>query len=298
MHEARFGVMGGSGLYALDLEDAHEVRVETPYGAPSDAVMLGRLEGVPCAFLARHGRGHLLSPSEINFRANIWALKSLGVESLLSVSAVGSLKEEIAPGHLVAVDQFFDRTVGRARTFFSEGCVAHVQFGSPVEEALRQLVLESALAVSGTVVHDGGTYVCIEGPTFSTRAESEWFRSMGCAVVGMTNMPEARLAREAEIAYATLALATDYDCWHTAAEEVTVEAVVRIVQQNVEASKRVIHETVRRYAALGEVHWPSHSALQKGAALSTAIDCIPEATRAKLDLLLGKYLWSSPEEKN
>ena len=298
MDQARFGVMGGSGLYALELEDARAVYIDTPFGAPSDAVMLGRLEGVPCAFLARHGRGHRFSPSEINFRANIWALKSLGVESLLSVSAVGSLKEDIRPGHLVLVDQFFDRTVSRARSFFGEGCVAHVQFGSPVEEALRKLILEAARDVSGTVVHDGGTYVCIEGPTFSTRAESEWFRSMGCAVVGMTNLPEARLAREAEIAYATLALATDYDCWHVSNEEVSVEAVVRVIQQNVEASKRVICETVRRYAALGPVSWPSHSALQKGAALSTAVSSIPNETRAKLDLLLGKYLWPSPEEKN
>ncbi len=283
-------VCGGSGLYSLDgMQVEEERRIDTPFGQPSDAFILGTLNGARCVFLARHGRGHIYSPSEVNYRANIWALKSLGVRCLLSVSAVGSFREEIKPGHLVVVDQFFDRTVGRARSFFGDGCVAHVQFGHPVEESLRQIVLQAAREASGTTVHDGGTYVCIEGPTFSTRAESEFLRRMGGTVVGMTNLPEARLAREAEIAYATLALATDYDCWHE--DEVSVTAVEQIVASNIQASKRVIAATIAKLAALGDVDWPSHHALCNGAAVMTARALIPEATKERLWPLIGRYLW-------
>ena len=291
MSDLIVGVIGGSGLYEITgIENVEEVRVETPFGDPSDALITGTLEGVRCVFLPRHGRGHGLSPSEINFRANIWALKKLGVGYVLSISAVGSLREDIEPSHMICVDQFIDRTKGRPHTFFSDGIVAHVQFSSPVEENLRKILLESSRAV-GATTHDGGTYVCIEGPTFSTRAESHLFRSWGASVVGMTNLPEARLAREAEMAYATLALSTDYDCWHEGEDEDGVDAVVAVIKKNLATAKAVIRETVKRLGALGTPEWPAHSALAGGAAVMTSPERISADARVRVGLLLGKHLW-------
>ncbi|MGC6418846.1 MAG: S-methyl-5'-thioadenosine phosphorylase [Bradymonadia bacterium] len=290
MSEVSLGIIGGSGLYDIDgFEALQEVALGTPFGAPSDAYIVGRLNGVRCVFLPRHGRGHRHTPTEVNYRANIWGLKKLGCRNVLSVSAVGSLREEIEPGHMVCVDQFIDRTRGRVESFFGGGIVAHVQFGDPIEEALRQVVLASAREV-GVIVHDGGTYVCIEGPTFSTRAESELYRSFGASVVGMTNVPEARLAREAELAYATLALSTDYDCWHTGHDEVSVESVIAIIKQNVANAKAVIKTVCQRMAEIGPVEWPSHSALAGGVAIMTARDQIPNDRKEALGLLIDPYL--------
>jgi 5'-methylthioadenosine phosphorylase len=294
MAEVVVGVIGGSGLYDIEgIEDVREVTLETPFGAPSDAFVSGLLEGVRCIFVPRHGRGHRFTPSEVNYRANIWGLKKLGARFVISVSAVGSLRADIEPGHLVCVDQFVDRTRGRPNTFFGDGIVGHVQFGDPVEPALRAVLLEAARATDATV-HDGGTYVCIEGPTFSTRAESNLFRQWGCSVVGMTNLPEARLAREAELAYATLALSTDYDCWHDGHDEVSVEAVLEIIRHNVATAKQVIRNACATLAGLGDVVWPAHQALGGGVGVMTRPDAIPPEAKARLDLLVGKYLW--PEE--
>lgn len=294
MQDVVVGVIGGSGLYDIEgITDLEEITLDTPFGAPSDAFITGRVEGVRCVFVPRHGRGHRLTPTEVPYRANIWGLKKLGVQHVLSVSAVGSLRADIEPGHMVCVNQFIDRTRDRASTFFGEGAVGHVQFGDPVEEKLRQIVLSAARDVSGKTVHDGGTYVCIEGPTFSTRAESNLFRAWGADVVGMTNMPEARLAREAELAYTTLALSTDYDCWYAGHDEVSVESVIAVIKANVSAAKDVIRETCVRLGALGPVTWPAHQALGGGMAIMTAPDRVPAATRAKLDLLIGSYLWPS-----
>jgi 5'-methylthioadenosine phosphorylase len=296
MSEVVIGVIGGSGLYEIEgLTDLEEVRVDTPFGAPSDAYLCGRLEGARCVFLPRHGRGHLFTPSEVNYRANIWGLKKLGARHVLSVSAVGSLKQEIVPGHLVCPDQFIDRTRGtRASTFFGEGVVGHIQFADPVEPKLRAVLLAAARD-AGATVHDGGTYVVMDGPAFSTRAESHLYRSWGASVIGMTNLPEAKLAREAELAYATLALATDYDCWYAGHDDVSVEAVLAVIKQNVALAKDVIRNAVRALAALGPVSWPAHAALMNGSAVMTRTDAIPPAARRRLDLLLGKYLW--PEEE-
>ncbi len=294
MSEVVVGVIGGSGLYDIEgFSDVEEIAVETPFGSPSDAYIVGRLEGVKCVFLPRHGRGHRFTPSEVNYRANIWGMKKLGAQHILSVSAVGSLKEEIEPGHLVCVDQFVDRTRGRVESFFGDGIVGHVQFGDPVEENFRQVVMAAAKE-TGAVTHDGGSYVCIEGPTFSTRAESNIYRSWGCSVVGMTNVPEARLAREAELAYTTLALCTDYDCWHEGHDEVSVESVIATIRQNVATARKVIQLTCRSMAQVGAVEWPAHQALAGGMAVMTSPDCIPADARERLDLLVGKYLW--PQE--
>ncbi|MBD89626.1 MAG: S-methyl-5'-thioadenosine phosphorylase [Deltaproteobacteria bacterium] len=234
------GVIGGSGLYGMEgVEGLEWVSVDTPFGPPSDQVGVGRLDGVPVAFLSRHGRGHRHAPHEINYRANIWALKSLGVRRLVSVSAVGSMREEIVPGDLVLVDQFIDRTRTRPSTFFEDGVVAHVMFSDPVCADLQGLLVKTA-AELGIPHHDGGTYVCIEGPQFSTRAESLTYRSWDVSVVGMTNLPEARLAREAQMAYATIALATDYDCWHESEDDVSVEGVLEIVRANVSKAQRLV----------------------------------------------------------
>ena len=284
------GVIGGSGLYKIEDLSLEAVEVETPFGAPSDLLQRGELEGLPVVFLPRHGVGHRFLPSEVNYRANIWALKRLGVNAILSVSAVGSLREEITPGSLVCVDQFFDRTRSRPSSFFGEGCVAHVPFGDPVEEALRQELLAAAREDAGIPVHDGGTYVCVEGPAFSSRAESLFFRQLDAAVVGMTNLPEARLAREAELPYATLALSTDYDCWRIEEEPVTVEEVMATVAKNLTAAQRSLRALCRRLAALGPVCWRSHGALAQGGAIMTAATQIPPATRARLELLIGSYL--------
>jgi 5'-methylthioadenosine phosphorylase len=236
----QLGVIGGSGLYGMDgVEDLEWVSVDTPYGPPSDAIGVGRLDGVRVAFLSRHGRGHRHAPHEINYRANIWALKSIGVRRLVSVSAVGSMREEIIPGDLVLVDQFIDRTRMRPSTFFENGVVAHVMFSDPVCRDLQGLLVETAANLE-IPHHNGGTYVCIEGPQFSTRAESLTYRSWDVSVVGMTNLPEARLAREAQIAYATIALATDYDCWHESEDDVSVAAVLAIVRANVSKAQRLV----------------------------------------------------------
>jgi 5'-methylthioadenosine phosphorylase len=268
------------------LVNVREVRVDTPFGAPSDALVVGELGGVELVFLPRHGRGHRLNPSEIPFRANIWAMKSLGVGWIVSLSAVGSLREEIVPGHVVIVDQFIDKTFRRASTFFEGGVVAHVAFGDPVCSALRGYLLQAARSV-GATVHDGGTYVCMEGPQFSTKAESELHRQWGASVIGMTNMPEAKLAREAEISYATVAFATDYDCWHTGHDAVTVEQVVAVIQKNVELGKRIVAAVAPLVAAHGGPA-PHHDALRNSIMTNPAV--IDPVQRTRLALLLDKHL--------
>lgn len=255
MSPVRIGIIGGSGLYETQgLEDVRTEAISTPYGAPSDTVTIGRVEGqdAELVFLPRHGRGHRLLPSEVNYRANIWALKKLGVAWVVSVSAVGSLQEEVVPGHVVVIDQFIDRTKARDSTFFGDGAVGHVAFGDPVCGALRAVLLGAARA-ENAVVHDGGTYVCMEGPAFSTRAESELYRSWGARVIGMTNLPEAKLAREAGMSYATLAMATDYDCWHDGHDDVTVEQVIAVLQANVALARRIVRAAVPGIVALGAV---------------------------------------------
>lgn len=290
MAEAKIGIIGGSGLYKMEaLKDVTEVQIDTPFGAPSDAIILGTLEGTPVAFLARHGRHHHLSPSELPFQANIYAFKSLGVDYLISASAVGSLKEEAKPLDMVVPDQFIDRTKNRISTFFGEGIVAHITFGDPVCKNLAQVLSDAiaSLNLPNVTLHQGGTYVCMEGPAFSTKAESNLYRSWGATIIGMTNLPEAKLAREAEIAYATLALVTDYDCWHPDHDSVTVEMVIGNLMKNAVNAQQVILETVRR---LSQNPPPSeaHSALKY--AILTPLDKVPAATRDKLNLLLKKYL--------
>jgi 5'-methylthioadenosine phosphorylase len=286
----KIGIIGGSGLYKMDaLKDIEEVKVDTPFGAPSDALIVGTLDGTRVAFLARHGRNHSLMPSELPFRANIYAMKSLGVEYLISASAVGSLKAEVKPLDMVIPDQFIDRTKGRVSTFFGEGIVAHIAFGDPVCHNLAAVLAEAieSLNLPDVTLHRGGTYVCMEGPAFSTKAESNLYRSWGASIIGMTNLPEAKLAREAEIAYATLALSTDYDCWHPDHDSVTVEMVINNLQKNAVNAQRVIQETVRR---ISQNPPPSdaHSALKF--AIITPLDKAPNATKEKLNLLLHKYL--------
>ncbi len=287
MQQPVVGVIGGSGLYEIEgLTDIEEVSLETPFGAPSDVFITGILDGVRMVFLPRHGRGHRLLPSEVPYRANIYGMKQLGVERIISVSAVGSMKEEIVPGHIVIPDQFFDRTQGkRASTFFGEGVVGHVQFADPVCSDLSRQLADAA-RTAGATVHRGGTYVCIEGPNFSTRAESNVFRSWGVDVIGMTNLPEARLAREAEICYGTVALATDYDCWYEEHEDVSVEAVLAVIKQNVAMARNIIKEVVGQLA--GERSCSCANALQY--AIMTDPARIPAETREKLDLLIGRYL--------
>lgn len=290
MAETRIGIIGGSGLYKMDaLKDIEEVQVQTPFGSPSDALIVGTLEGTRVAFLARHGRNHTLLPSELPFRANIYAMKQLGVEYLISASAVGSLKEEVKPLDLVVPDQFIDRTKNRVSTFFGEGIVAHIAFGDPICKNLAGVVADAiaSLNLPDVTLHRGGTYVCMEGPAFSTKAESNLYRSWGATVIGMTNLPEAKLAREAEIAYATLALATDYDCWHPDHDNVTVDMVIANLQRNAVNAQKVIQETVRR---LSENPPPSdaHSALKY--AILTNLEKAPALTKQKLGLLLKKYM--------
>ncbi len=290
MAQPVIGVIGGSGLYDIEgLNDIEEVTLDTPFGAPSDNFVTGVLEGVKMVFLPRHGRGHRILPSEVNYRANIYGMKSLGVQQIISVSAVGSMKEEIVPGHIVIPDQFFDRTQGkRDSTFFGNGVVGHVQFADPVCSALSQRLAAAADAI-GATVHRGGTYLCIEGPNFSTRAESNIYRSWGVDIIGMTNIPEARLAREAEICYGTVALATDYDCWHEGHEDVSVEAVIAIIQQNVNTARQIIKETVLEIAAGWQTSDCSCDESLKYA-IMTNKELIPEQTRRDLEPFLGKYL--------
>ncbi|MBI2845412.1 MAG: S-methyl-5'-thioadenosine phosphorylase, partial [Chloroflexi bacterium] len=279
-------VIGGSGLYQMEeLQDVEERRVSTPFGDPSDATILGTLSGERVAFLPRHGRGHRLLPSEVPYRANIYALKSLGVERIISVSACGSLQEEIEPLHMVIPDQLFDRTQGRPSTFFGEGIVAHVSFDTPFCPDLSQWLYDSARS-SGVKVHRGGTFVVMEGPQFSTKAESHFYRSLGGAIIGMTALPEAKLAREAEICYATLACVTDYDVWQEAEEPVTQEIVVRNLKQNVERAKVILQAiipTIKRER-------PCICVQALAGAIATQKDLIPTETREKLRLLLGKFL--------
>lgn len=290
MTGAKIGIIGGSGLYKMEaLQDVREVHIDTPFGDPSDAVILGTLDGTAVAFLARHGRNHSLMPSELPFRANIYAMKSLGVEYLISASAVGSLKVEVKPLDMVVPDQFIDRTKNRVSTFFGEGIVAHIAFGDPICPNLAAILAESiaSLDLPNVTLHRGGTYVCMEGPAFSTRAESHLYRSWGATVIGMTNLPEAKLAREAEIAYATLALATDYDCWHPDHDSVTVEMVIGNLTKNAVNAQRVIQATVRRLAEAPPLS-DAHAALKY--AIITPLDKAPSATKEKLSLLLNKYL--------
>jgi 5'-methylthioadenosine phosphorylase len=266
-----------------------EVQLDTPFGPPSDALIVGTLDGTPVAFLARHGRNHHLMPSELPFRANIHAMKQLGVEYLISASAVGSLKEEAKPLDMVVPDQFIDRTKNRVSTFFGEGIVVHIAFADPVCSKLAGVLADAvaSLELPNVTLHRGGTYVCMEGPAFSTKAESHLYRSWGATVIGMTNLPEAKLAREAEIAYATLALVTDYDCWHPDHDSVTVEMVIANLQGNATNAQKVIQETVRRLSDNPPVS-EAHSALKF--AILTQLDKVPAATKEKLELLLKKYL--------
>jgi len=286
LQQAEIGIIGGSGLYSMPgLTDIREFPLQTPFGDPSEAYVLGTLEGRKVAFLARHGRGHRILPSELNFRANIHGMKQLGVERIISVSAVGSLKEEHKPTDFVIPDQFIDRTFRRIATFFGEGIVGHVAFGDPVCDEVASAV-QAACQKNGVIGKKGGIYVCMEGPQFSTRAESNLYRSWGADIIGMTNLQEAKLAREAEICYATMAMVTDYDCWHTEHEAVTVDAVIKVMHTNSANAALVVKEAVARM--------PRERSCKCGSALQFAImtdpAVIPATTRNKLGLLIDKYL--------
>ncbi len=286
MQKAEIGIIGGSGLYSMPgLTEIREESVSTPFGDPSDSFILGNLEGRKVAFLARHGRGHKLLPSELNFRANIYAMKLLGVERIVSVSAVGSLKEEHKPTDFVIPDQFIDRTFLRKSTFFGDGVVGHVAFGDPVCATVAKAA-EAACAATGVVGKLGGTYICMEGPQFSTKAESNLYRSWDADVVGMTNLQEAKLAREAEICYATVAMVTDYDCWHPHHDSVTIDQIVAVLHQNAENAAKVVRATVAALPA--ERKCACATAAQY--AILTQKDAIPQAAKDRLKLLFGKYL--------
>ena len=284
MSDVNIGVIGGSGLYEMaELGEVEERALDTPYGAPSAPYVLGTLSGKRVAFLPRHGRGHVFLPHEIPFRANIHGFKQMGVEWLISVSAVGSLKEEIHPGHIVIPDQFIDLTKTRIATFFGEGVVAHVSMADPVCGVLSGILMGAALR-AGATVHEGGTYVCMEGPQFSSRAESFRYRDWGASIIGMTNMPEAKLAREAEMSYATIALATDYDCWHEEEEAVSVEAVIAQVMSNAALAQQIIKE------AAPEIDGESPFAGSLATALMTDPARMPDETKERLNHLIGKYI--------
>jgi 5'-methylthioadenosine phosphorylase len=292
LRQARLGVLGGSGLYAMDgLEDIQEVELETPYGRPSDSLRLGRLGDLEVVFLARHGRHHSLSPTEVPYRANLWALRSLNVRWILSVSAVGSLQPQFEPLDMLVPDQFIDRTQQRPLSFFGEGAVAHVTLADPFCPVLSRILADVGESVmpEGRTLHRGGTYLCMEGPAFSTRAESELYRSWGCSVIGMTNHTEARLAREAEIAYSTLAMVTDYDCWHQGHDSVTVAMVIDNLRTNADLAQQIIAMTAER---LGALRPPSaaHHALRH--ALMTTPSAVPEETRRRTALFTDPY-WSN-----
>ncbi|MBH0190893.1 MAG: S-methyl-5'-thioadenosine phosphorylase [Nitrospira sp.] len=285
--QAAVGVIGGSGLYEMEgLQSVREIRVRTPFGSPSDAIIVGVIGGVRVAFLSRHGRGHRLNPGEINYRANIYALKSLGVSRVISVSAVGSMKESIKPGDVVCPDQFIDLTKRRASTFFESGMVAHVAFGEPVCAGLVETLASSGQRL-GATLHRGGAYLCIEGPQFSTKGESKLYRQWGVDVIGMTNMPEAKLAREAELCYATMALATDYDCWHETEEAVTVEAILDTLHRNVALAKRILKSALP--AVAGTQDCACHQALNY--AVITDRKQVSAAVKKKL-ALLTRRVWS------
>lgn len=289
MAQAEIGVIGGSGLYALPgLENVEEITLETPWGPPSDAYFLGTLKGRRVAFLSRHGRGHRILPTQLNFRANIYGFKMLGVERILSFSAVGSLREEYPPMSFVLPDQFFDRTRSRVSTFFGDGIVVHISFADPICPTLLD-VLGSACRAAEVQVQRGGTYLCMEGPQFSTKAESRVYRSWGMDVIGMTNLQEAKLAREAELCYATVAMVTDYDCWHPGHDAVTVQEVVSNLLKNAENANKVLLQAIEKM--------PAERTCRCGSTLANAIltdrSKIPPQTRQKLELLIGKYVASS-----
>jgi len=282
----KVGIIGGSGLYHLEeLEEVEEVHLDTPFGKPSSYFVTGEVNGIPVAFLPRHGIGHVLLPTEIPFRANIWGLKMLGVTHLISVGAVGSLREEIEPGHMVFPDQFIDLTRHRKSTFFGNGVVGHVQFGNPVCSELSEKLVEAAQTV-GATMHVGGTYICMEGPAFSSRAESLLYRSWGADVIGMTNVQEAKLAREAEMAFASIALATDYDCWHVSESEVSVEDIIKVMHANVETARQILVETLRKISP----DFPNSQADALKFSIITDKSKISKKTCRDLDLLLGRYL--------
>ncbi len=288
MEQVTIGIIGGSGLYQMpELKNVREVEVETPFGKPSDAFIVGELEGVKVAFLPRHARGHKFLPTEVPYRANIYAMKLLGVEYILSVSAVGSLQQQYAPTDMVIPDQFFDRTRARAKesTFFGEGIVGHVTFAHPVCDELGD-ILESSCKTVGVNVHRGGTYVCMEGPAFSTKAESNVYRQWGMDIIGMTNLQEAKLAREAEIAYATLALVTDYDCWYEGHDDVTVDMVIECLNKNVRNAQLILKDAVQKVAAK-ETPNQFREAIKN--AIFTAPDHWPAETAKKLEAIIGKY---------
>jgi 5'-methylthioadenosine phosphorylase len=283
---AEIGIIGGTGLYEMEgFTEKKEVEVDTPFGPPSDHLMLGRLEGHRVAFLPRHGRGHRILPHELDFQANIFAMKRLGVEWILSVSAVGSLKEKYAPTHMVVPDQLVDRTRQRKSTFFGRGLVAHVAFAHPFCPRLSKVMAE-ACAEAGATHHVGGTYLCIEGPQFSTRAESELYRSWGMDVIGMTNLQEAKLAREAEICYSTLAMVTDYDCWHPDHDSVTAEQIIRTLGKNAERARSVLRQAVRRLPVPRDCECAS--ALKY--ALVTPAELVPEGVKRELEPIIGRYM--------
>lgn len=280
------GVIGGSGLYEIEgLSGIKEVEIDTPFGPPSDKFITGKLGDVSMVFLPRHGRGHRITPSDINYRANIYGMKKLQVGRIISVSAVGSMREEIVPGHIVVVDQFIDRTKARASTFFGSGLVGHVEFAQPVCSDLSDVLFDSGKS-AGATMHKGGTYVCIEGPQFSTKAESLLYRSWDVSVIGMTNIPEAKLAREAEICYGTLALSTDYDCWREMEESVSVEMILETIKNNVATSKNIIKEAVGRLTAPRECGCKDAMKF----AIVTDRKTIGKETRERVDLIFGKYL--------
>jgi len=284
--QAEIGIIGGSGLYGMaGLTDVHEEKISTPFGEPSDPLVLGTLEGRKVAFLARHGKGHRILPSELNFKANIYAMKTVGVTSILSVSAVGSLKEEHKPTDFVVPDQFIDRTFDRTATFFGEGVVGHVAFGDPVCPIVSDVFVKACEEV-GVVGKKGGTYVCMEGPQFSTKAESRLYRSWGADIIGMTNLQEAKLAREAEISYATLAMVTDYDCWFEGHDAVTVEQVIAVMHQNSANAQNVVKAAVRLIPTDLSAS-PAQSAAKF--AIMTDRSVIPAETKKKLEVLFGKY---------
>ncbi|GIU81970.1 MAG: S-methyl-5'-thioadenosine phosphorylase [Acidobacteria bacterium] len=295
MEKVRIGIIGGSGLYQMpELKNVKEVEIDTPFGKPSDAFIIGELEGVKVAFLARHGRGHRLLPTEIPFRANIYAMKLLGVEFIFSVSAVGSLQEKYAPLDFVIPDQFFDRTRGRTEesTFFGDGIVAHITFSHPVCPELCDILEEACKKVEGLTVHRGGTYLCMEGPAFSTKAESNVYRQWGMDIIGMTNLQEAKLAREAEIAYATLALVTDYDCWHEGHDSVSVEMVVEYLNKNVRNAQIVLKEAVK-LVEVKNLKNPYEGATKN--AIFTAPEYWNPETLKKLEAIIGKYATKQAE---
>ena len=282
----KVGIIGGSGLYNLkELDKVNNIQIDTPFGKPSSDFLTGEVHDIPVVFIPRHGIGHVLLPTEIPFRANIWGLKKLGVTHLISVGAVGSLKEEIIPGHIVFPDQFIDLTRHRTSTFFGNGIVAHVQFGDPVCPKLSEKLVQSAQTV-GASIHLGGTYICMEGPAFSSRAESLLYRSWGADVIGMTNAQEAKLAREAEMSFASIALATDYDCWHVSESEVNVDDIIKVMHENVETARRIIVETMSNLTN----DFPNYQQDALKFALLTEKSKIPQKTRNDLDLFISKYL--------